>query len=172
MPDYRSRTRGWRPLTPAQANLLAALACFWMMMFAYFQQYVRGLEPCHLCLLQRGAVIGVGCLSLVAGVHQPRRWGRRVYGGLVSLFGLAGIAVALRQVWVQAQPPGSLPGCGADLQTILSMLPLKAAIGKILEGGGDCQVVTWQFLGLSMAAYVALALTALVGWSLRFNFRR
>ena len=102
-------------------------------------------------------------------------WSRpasRVLGGaalatLIALTGLATIATAGRHVWIQMQPAGSVPACGADLAFMVDVFPLTEVILKVFEAGGECAKVDWSFLGLSMPAWVlaiAVALTAAGVW--------
>ena len=43
-------------------NTLGLVACGAMIAYALYEQHVVGLEPCHLCILQRVAVIALGVL--------------------------------------------------------------------------------------------------------------
>jgi len=117
-------------------------------------QYGMGLELCPLCIVQRLFVIAVGLVLLAGALHNPRAWGRRLYGlGVVALAGL-GAAVAARQVWIQHLPPGQVAGCGADLDYMLQNFPLLKTVTLLWAGTSDCAAVTWSFLGLSMAGWM------------------
>ena len=119
-------------------------------------QYGLGLEPCPLCIVQRWFLIAVGLALLAGALHNPRAWGRRLYGlGVVALAGL-GAAVAARQVWLQHLPPGQVTGCGADLDYMLQSFPLLKTVTLLWAGTSDCAAVTWSFLGLSMAGWMVL----------------
>ena len=135
------------------------------MAFALYTQYVGRLTPCNMCLLQRAAVMLLGGVFLVSWVHHPKAFGARVYALLIALAAGAGAALAGRQVWMQAQPFGSLPSCGADLYTLLDMMSVPEAVMLVWRGGGDCQAITWSLFGLSMAAWVlvSVSLLGLVG---------
>ena len=154
-------------------NTLGLVACGAMIAYALYEQHVVGLEPCHLCILQRVAVIALGVLFLAALLHAPRAAGARVYAALFALVALAGMVAAGRHVWLQAQPPGTVPACGADLGFMLKILPLQTVLVKVFKGGAECQKVDWSLLGLSMPAWVFLALAALgtcgvlANWPLR-----
>jgi len=137
-------------------NVSGALLCATMMGFALFAQFGLRLQPCNMCYLQRVAVVGLGLLFLAASVHDPGRHGARVYALLIGLAALAGVAVSARHIWMSMQPPGSLPSCGADFYTMLEMLPLTDVVAKIWNGGGECQIVQWRLLGLSMQTWVLL----------------
>src|ERR1700704_6505896 len=53
-------------LTTRAAFALGALACALLLAFGYFLQHVKGLEPCPLCLLQRGFFYAVLAIFLLA----------------------------------------------------------------------------------------------------------
>jgi len=150
-------------LTTRSAFALAALACALLLSFGYYLQYVRGLDPCPLCLVQRGffyLVMG----TLLAGALHGRAPG--LYGAVACLFALGGAAVAGRQVWLQHLPAEKVPQCGPDLYFMLDNFPLSQVLKRLLAGTGECAVVDWTFLRLSIAEwslawFVALALYAL-----------
>src|SRR5512144_913491 len=83
------------------AYFLGFLICAGLMGWALWLQYRLGLEPCPLCALQRVAVIGLGIVFLVAGLHNPRRAGAMVYAISALLIGGFGLATAARHVWIQ-----------------------------------------------------------------------
>ena len=154
---------------------LAALVCAALLAFGYYLQYGRGLEPCPLCLVQRGFFIAVMAVCIVAGLHSPRRLGTRVYGTLAALFALGGAAVAGRQVWLQHLPPDKVPACGPDLYFMMENFPLSRTLRTLFSGTGECAAVDWTFLRLSIAEwslfwFVALFLYCL--WVMRANVRR
>lgn len=159
-------------LSIRQANALGFAACAAMFAYALYQQHVVGLAPCHLCIFQRVAVLALGVVFLVAAVHAPKRGGARVYGVLVALAAAATVGIAGRHVWIQQQPPGSVPACGADLDFMLEVMPLKDVLVKVFTGGGECQKIDWQLLGLSMPAWVLIAALALGAWGVWGNWKR
>jgi len=144
-----------------QSNLLGAAICAALMGFALYAQYGLHLTPCNMCILQRIAVVALGAVFLVAGVHNPGRGGARFYALLIGVATLLSVSFSARQVWMQLQPEGSLPSCGADFYTMLDMLPVRDVVTRIWMGGADCQKITWSFLGLSMAAWLVIIVTLL-----------
>jgi disulfide bond formation protein DsbB len=153
------------------ANALGFVACAGLIAYALYAEHVLGLTPCPLCIFQRVAVIAVGVLFLLAALHNPGRTGARVYGVLTGLAALGGVAIAARHVWIQAQPPGTVAACGADLDYLLEILPLSEVISKVLTGSGECGKVDWTLLGLTMPAWVAISLAVLAIWGVAMNFR-
>ncbi len=130
-----------------------AFACALLLGFAYYLQYAQGLEPCPLCLVQRGFFYAVMAVFVAGALHAPRRAGTVVYGVLAFLFALGGAAVAGRQVWLQRLPPDKVPQCGPDLFFMLENFPLAQTLQKLFTGTGECAAVDWSFLGLSIAGW-------------------
>jgi disulfide bond formation protein DsbB len=154
------------------ANAAGFVVCAALIGYALYAEHVLGLAPCPLCIFQRMAVIAIGFIFLIAALHNPRGWGRTLYGSLIVLAALIGIGIAARHIWIQAQPPGTVAACGADLNYMMEILPLKEVISKVLTGSGECGEINWRMLGLSMPWWVAFALTALGGWGAYVNFSR
>jgi disulfide bond formation protein DsbB len=82
------------------AFALPLAVCAALLGYGYYLQHVQGLEPCPLCLVQRGFFYAVGLLCLVAAAHGPRRFGVGVYGVVGALLAAGGAATAARQVWL------------------------------------------------------------------------
>lgn len=153
------------------ANGLGFLSCAALMAYALYAQHVLGLAPCPLCIFQRVAVISVGVLFLIAALHNPGTTGARIYGGLVLVAVACGIGISGRHVWIQAQPPGTVPACGADLNFLMDIMPITQVVQKVLTGSGECGTVDWRFLGLSMPWWVLISLAVLGAWAALVNFR-
>ena len=145
-----------------QRLLLAGgfVACVALMATALWLEHVEGLEPCPLCVLQRGAVIVLGVLMLAGAIHDPGTLGRRVYGVTIAIAAIAGAAVAGRHVWLQSLPPGEAPECGPGLEYMLGAFPLTEVIGMVLSGSGECAEVQWTFLALSIPEWTLLMFAA------------
>jgi len=142
-------------------NLVGFLCCAGLMGFALYAQHVLLLDPCPLCVFQRVAVIGIGVVALIATLHNPAGWGRRVYAALVGLFALGGAGVAGWHWRLQNLPPSETPACGPGLDYMLENFPLGDALQMVFKGSGECAEVAWSFLGLSMPAWVLISVTCL-----------
>jgi disulfide bond formation protein DsbB len=159
-------------LTSRKAFALAALACALLLGYGYYLQYGEGLQPCPLCLVQRGFFYAVAAVCIVAALHG--RWAR-FYGVLAALSAAGGAAAAGRQVWLQHLPPDKVPQCGPDLFFMLDNFPLSRTLKTLVSGTGECAVVDWTFLGLSIAEWSLLwfiALFALFAWRVVAGSRR
>lgn len=140
-------------LTPRLVFLATFLACAGLIAFALYLQEEKGLDPCPMCILQRYAFVAIGVVALIGAIHGPRRGvALKLYGVLLALLAMVGGGTAIRQSWVQHNPPKTA-SCGADLEVLLENLPLSQALPKIFQGTGDCAIVTWRFLGLSIAEW-------------------
>jgi protein dithiol:quinone oxidoreductase len=159
-------------MTSRQGNLLGFAACAGLLAYAYYAQMVLHLEPCPLCIFQRVGVFALGIVFLIAAAHDPVGWGRRVYALLLAAAALSTIGVAVRHLYIQSLPEGSLPACGASLDFMLKVFSLSEVLVKVLTGSGECAKVTWSFLGLAMPAWVLIAALALGIYGLWINLRR
>ena len=147
--------------------LVGFLVCAGLLGYALYVQHVLGIEPCPLCVFQRIAFVWMGVWFLVGGLHAPRGGGRAVYRVLVVLGAIAGIGIAARHLWLQSLPPDQVPSCGPGLNYMLDAFPLHKVIALVLRGSGECAMVNWKFLGLSMPFwtlvwYVLLGVSALL----------
>ena len=154
------------------ANWLGAGTCAAALAFAFYAQYGMNLVPCHLCIFQRVTMAALGvAFAFAALLSRPGRRGV-FFAVLVGLMGAATITTAGRHVWIQMQPEGSVPACGADLAFMLDLFPLTEVILKVFKAGGECGKIDWSFLGLSMPAWVLLVAVALTALGICVNLRR
>jgi len=143
-------------------NLACALLCAAMLGYAIFyaEKYL-GLEPCPLCMFQRVCIAVLGIVFLIAALHRVRFYGAIVYGGFIFVAAASTAWVAGRHVWIQAQPPGTVPACGAPLDNLMQMFPLLEVVRKVMTGGGECGTIDWTMLGISMPGWVLIAAVAM-----------
>ena len=153
-------------------NWLGAAACAAAIAFAFYSQYGMGLVPCHLCIFQRVTVAALGIVFVLAALTSRPGTRGTVFATLISLAGLATIATAGRHVWIQMQPEGSVPACGADLAFMLDLFPLTEVILKVFKAGGECAKIDWSFLGLSMPAWVLVFALVLTAGGVWINLRK
>jgi disulfide bond formation protein DsbB len=151
-------------------NFAGALVCGLLMAYALYAQHGMGLEPCPLCVFQRVGISALGVVFLLAALQHPGAGGARIYGLLLALAGAGAIYFAGRHVWIQAQPPGTVPACGAPLDMMLDMFPLTEVVRKVLTGGGECGKIDWQLLGVSMPGWVLIAAVSLALFGIINNF--
>jgi disulfide bond formation protein DsbB len=151
---------------------LVAAACAALLGFGYYLQYGKGLEPCPLCLVQRGFFIALMAVCLAAALHRPGRAGTIAYGLAAGLFAFGGAAVAARQVWLQHLPPDKVPQCGPDLFFMMENFPLSRTLQTLISGTGECAAVDWTFLRLSIAEWSLIWFSVLFLYTLWLAARR
>lgn len=136
--------------------VLAFLCSVLVILVALYLEHGVGLEPCPLCILQRLCIIGFGLVALLAALHGPGVCGARIYTLAGLFFVLAGGGVAWRQIWLQTQPPESLPSCLPSLEYMLEALPFQEIVQMLLHGTAECAKVSWTFLSLSLPEWTLL----------------
>jgi disulfide bond formation protein DsbB len=142
-------------------SLMAAASIF-LMGFALYLQEVQGEHPCPLCITQRIFVMAVGVWAALAALHNPGKKGRRVWSALVGLTAIGGGVVAGRHVWIQHLPEDQVPACGPGLEYMFANFPFKQALDLLFMGDGNCALVTWTLLGLSIPAWTLIAFVGFV----------
>ena len=155
-------------LTPRGAFAAIFAVCAGLIVFGLWLQQAKGLEPCPMCIMQRYAFATAALIALIAGLHAPRRGGERIYAVLIGAAALTGGMIAARQSCMQLNPP-LIPVCGPGLEFMLESFPLAQALPMIFRGAGDCTVIEWTFLGLSIANWSLVSFSATVlfaGWIL------
>ncbi|MCA3442979.1 MAG: disulfide bond formation protein B [Rhodobacter sp.] len=127
--------------------ILAMAGSLAMLAGAFAFQYIGGLAPCHLCLLQRwphAAAVGIGLLALaVPGRLLP-------LAGAAAALTTAGIGLyhtGVERLW-WAGPTSCSAGsiAGIDVKDLLDPTIVVAPVVR-------CDEVAWQMLGLSMASW-------------------
>ena len=136
-------------------NLVQAFASVALMVIAvaYFENSLK-LEPCYLCMAQRGFVIFIGIISTLAAVHNPKKVGQRIYAVLSLSLVITGSYFSGKQLWLQSLPEGQVPSCGIPVEYLFDNFSMIEAIGVLLQGDGNCAEVQWQLLGISMPGWV------------------
>jgi disulfide bond formation protein DsbB len=142
----------------------AFLVCASIIGYALYLQYGLGLEPCPLCIFQRVAIIAMGGVFLIAAVVNPEGRGAKIFAVVQVLLGATGIALALRHLWIQSLPAGSVPTCGMGLNYMLESFPVLEVVERVLKGSGECHKVD-VVLGLSIPMWTLLLFTGLIAWS-------
>ena len=159
-------------ITPRLVFLAIFLVCAALIGTAIYMQEQMWLEPCPMCILQRYAFVAIGVAALVAALHGPRAGvALKIYASAVVLFALVGGGTAIRQSWLQHNPPKS-QSCGTDLEFLLENFPLAQALPKIFAGSGDCAAVKWRFLGLSIPEWALVWFVIFVAAAIWIAFLR
>ena len=138
-------------------SLFAFLICVGLLGFAMYLQYSLGLQPCPLCVVQRVCIALLALIFMVGSLYIPRsRLIRWIYSLFTVIFAGLGIAAALRHLWLEHLPPGSVPSCSASLDYMLQNFPMSQTLIQLFNGSGDCAQITWQFLTLTIPAWTLI----------------
>jgi disulfide bond formation protein DsbB len=142
---------------------LGFIASFGLVAYGLYIQQQYNLEPCPLCIFQRMTYMVIGVLFLIAALHNPGNLGRKVYGLLQFIAALTGAGIALRHMWIQANPDKVMAECGAGFDYIFETFPLKRALDLVFKGTGECSAIDWTMFGLtipqlSLVAFIGLAI--------------
>ena len=130
-----------------------------MICVALFMEHMMNLEPCILCYMQRGSVILIGLfalLGLLINSSNLINFKLNLYLILVSAF--CGIALSLRQLYLQNLPEDLVPSCTPDMEYLFETLPYLEIFILALTGDGNCAEVLWTFLGISIPGWVLIGL--------------
>jgi disulfide bond formation protein DsbB len=143
---------------------------------ALFVQLVMGLEPCPLCILQRLALIAIGCVALIAFLHNPAWLGDKVYGLSLMLGGLCSAGIAIRQVWLLSLPAEEAASCGPGLEvwldSVVAYLPQGQVTEVLLRSSASCTDVAWTLWGFSLPQLTAPIFVLLALYLVWLFFKR
>ncbi len=117
-----------------------------------YLQYVNGLEPCPLCLMQRLCVF---LLLLLLSVSLKLNYSRSLCGGQFVI-AAAGLFFSLRHLWLQSLPSTAAPACMPGLDVLIHYFPWQTVAQSLLWGTGDCAESSWNFLGITLPGWSAL----------------
>ncbi len=148
---------------PKNLLFLMALYCAALLIFAFvIVRVVDGLVPCPLCIVQRFFYAFVGLAAIAGHLRWWPRFTECVAGAAVAGLAFLGWLVAARHVYLQRfneADPGS--GCAVSFGSFLDDFIFA------LGGTGNCAIIDWSFIGLSIADWSLIAftlLTAAGGW--------
>ncbi|WP_424947715.1 disulfide bond formation protein B [Candidatus Spongiihabitans sp.] len=148
------------------------IACASLIAIALYFQHIESLDPCPLCIFQRVAFIGMGVVFLATFLHNPASAGRRLYGLLAAVFGVLGLGIAARHVWLQSLPAHQVPECGPGLDYMLEVFPLRKMLETVFKGSGECAEVSWTWFGISMPGWSLIWLAILTALALMLMSRK
>src|SRR5512139_1370046 len=162
----------WHSLSRRWLYLAGALIIAALFGAALYLQYVLHQEPCPLCMIQRLIFVGMLALFVVATLHNPGRAGATVYGALLSLLALTGVAVASRHIWLQHLPKDQVPACGPGLEYMLNNFPLADVWRELMHGSGECAAKGWTFLSLGIPEWSLIWYLLLGTWAVLIALRK
>jgi disulfide bond formation protein DsbB len=160
-----NRSQVFPAASPYDLAPVAVLAvCLAALAAALIAQFVFGLQPCILCLYQRGPYVVAALLAAftLPPSTPPRR--RQLLLALCVLAFLVNVGIAAFHVGVEQHW-----WAGTDACTDSDALPgSPAEMLARLQGPPPvrCDQVAWSLFGISMAGYNVVLSLALAGFSL------
>jgi disulfide bond formation protein DsbB len=136
-------------------NLSGFIICCLLLAAAYYMQYVQGIQPCPLCMLQRLVFIALAVILLVAVLHNPRKTGVRIYGVITLIMALSGVLLAWRHIWLQLHPTATTDICVPGYAYVMTHLPFTQAVRFLFQSSENCSHII-QVWGLSIPVWTLL----------------
>jgi disulfide bond formation protein DsbB len=150
-----------------QRFMAGFLGCAGVLLYAMCTQYFGVLKPCSLCGLQRVAFVALAAVFVSGAMYNPQAmWVRFSYATAALVMAAVGVAIAARHVWIQYLGAGFVSAFGPELSFMLQSWPIVETLRAAFIGTGECAVIDWTFLGLSMPAWSLISFTVLALWSL------
>ena len=142
-------------LSGKSGYILGSVGCFTTVALALIIQTKYNLEPCPLCITQRMFFMGLGVLFLIGAFIIPKGLKpasllQKIFAGLQVLTALGGAGWAVRHWYLQANKESIIADCGVGFDYMFDNFPLKKMFKLIFKGTGDCALIDWTFLGLTL----------------------
>ena len=152
-------------LTKADWSLVLIAWIAALLVGALVMEHEFGMEPCPLCLMQRVWFYVAGLVILIGFLDHPARG---IYPLLTLLAALVGGGFAVRHIWIGTLPPGSVPACGAGIDTLIEWGMWEKALTAMTFGTGDCAEAA-PFLGVplpvwALGGFLVIAAGAIMQW--------
>mgnify|MGYP001231505802 FL=1 len=146
--------------TAQQWAITACLICGLLLTSALFFEFVMGLAPCPLCMMQRLWFALAGIITYLGLLHNPR-WG--IYAMLTIVAAAVGAYFSVRHLWLQSLPEDQVPACGPPLQYMLEAFSLSDVLIEMTRGTGDCAKAAWSLLGITLPGWALLGFVTVIG---------
>lgn len=140
----KTLSRSTLQLSIVSLSLLVLLASFYL-------QYVKGFEPCPLCLMQRVSIIFILAFGLI-NFYRKSSCSQALFVTQYIL-ALLGIYFAARQMWLMSLPSSEIPACLPGLSVLVHYFPWHETVRALVWGSGNCTEIRWTWLGLSIPAW-------------------
>lgn len=140
-------------------NLYGCIICCLLLLAAYYMQYVQGIQPCPLCILQRVVFYLLALVLLIAVLNNPRKRGTQIYGGITLVLAFLGVLLALRHSWLQYHPQVGADICLPGYMYVIQHMPFTEVWQFFLQSSENCSHVT-KVLGLNIPIWTLLGFSA------------
>lgn len=129
------------------ANAWISLFSIIVLVAALTLQYIKLLEPCPLCLMQRLVIF----LILAVGV-MGFAFNKLFYKTFLCLM-FSGLFFSLRQLWLLSLNGTDVPACLPELSILVHYFPLKDIAHAIFWGTEACTKDHFAFWGISLPGW-------------------
>ena len=146
--------------TAQQWAITTCLICGLLLAGALFFEFVMGLAPCPLCMMQRLWFALAGIITYLGLLHNPR-WG--IYATLTIIAAAVGAYFSVRHLWLQSLPEDQVPACGPPLQYMLEAFSVSDVLIEMTRGSGDCAKTTWSLFGITLPGWALLGFVTVIG---------
>ena len=163
-------------MSPRRIFFILGLVPLASLAFAkFYLEDIQLLEPCPYCMLQRGVMVlfvVVFWLSAIF-VGQGSRFFSLISMILTFAVGIIGLYFSGKHILLQLNPTVDSLGCTQTTIAITEVFDYQI-VKDILSTGGDCSVIEWTFLSLSIPMWTAILtlFLAFVGISVNLMARK
>lgn len=130
----------WLMLSLSSASFIGA---------GFYFQYVIGLQPCHMCILQRIAFLCIFIFSLICFIYPKNNFLNYlgfIGWGIGSVFGTY---IGSKLVYTQMNPQESLfSSCSMSASDMMHNYPFLDWFPMMFRATGDCSKSSYSFLNL------------------------
>lgn len=139
--------------------LLAVIAAVFEATALYFQ-YAMDLAPCIMCIYQRTAMLGVMFAGIVGAIGAPNVFARVAAYALWLVSAIWGYLLAKEHLVMQTTTDPFAFVCEFE-PNFPSFMPLHEWLPSFFAATGDCGNIDWQFMNLSMPAWMEVIFMAM-----------
>ncbi|MCQ8877849.1 disulfide bond formation protein DsbB [Pseudoalteromonas shioyasakiensis] len=131
--------------------VLLALIALIFEVTALFFQYQMGLEPCIMCIYQRTAMLGLLIAGVIGAINPSNMVIRITAFASWAIASFWGFLLAREHINMQTTTDPFAFSCEFEPNF---PVPLHEWLPHFFAATGDCGNIDWQFLGLSMPAWM------------------
>jgi protein dithiol:quinone oxidoreductase len=156
-----------RNINVRMINFISFWTCSGIIAFAFYLQFFMNIQPCPLCVLERILFFIIAVTLLASVIHNPSEKGNKLYGAIILMVAIAGMAASARHLWLQANPNPMGEICIPGFGYLFKTLPISEALKTFITGTASCSQAGWRFLGITIPGwtFIFFDIFALLGLS-------
>lgn len=129
---------------------LLLFSCISFLGAGFYFQYNMGLEPCHLCIIQRIAFLIIALSSIIALINPLKNYLKYISNIIWVAGSSLGLYGGIKLVYTQLNPPelsfGS--GCSLSAEQLINNYPFLDWFPMMFEAKGSCSESSYSFFGI------------------------